>query len=135
MVETLKKKLEILLLLILIIVFYYPFIFSGKLPTPADTIIGLYSPYRDFYSATYPNGIPFKNFLITDPVRQTYIWKSLAVDIYKSGELPLWNPYEMSGKPFLANFQTGAFYPLNLILVFLPFQLGWSVFIFSQTLW
>ena len=32
------------------------------------------------------------------------------------GELPLWNPHLYTGAPFLADMQSGLFYPLNLIL-------------------
>lgn len=100
---------------------------------PADTIIGLYHPYRDFYAKEYPRGLPFKNFLITDPIRQTYIWKEYAITSLKNMELPLWNPYEMSGKPQLANFQTGVFYPFNMLLFIKPFFAGWTLFIVLQT--
>src|SRR5688572_6590477 len=30
-----------------------------------------------------------------------------------SGKLPFWTPYVFSGMPFLADMQTGAWYPLN----------------------
>lgn len=134
MVNITKKFLPLSLLLIGILVFYTPLFKSFKLPIPLDTVVGLYSPYRDFYSNTYPNGIPFKNFLITDPVRQTYLWKELAVDIFRTGNMPVWNPYEMTGKPLIANFQTGAFYPLNLLFLIKPFYFSWSLFILIQSL-
>ncbi|MFN2289830.1 MAG: YfhO family protein, partial [Anaerolineae bacterium] len=35
------------------------------------------------------------------------------------GELPLWNPHLYGGAPFLADMQSGLFYPLNLLLFFL----------------
>jgi len=134
MVKKIKKSAILLLLSFLIIIFYSPFLLFFKLPIPSDTIIGLYHPYRDYYAKTYPNGIPFKNFLITDPIRQTYIWKELAVNMWREGKVPVWNPYEMAGKPLLANFQTSAFYPFNAILLLRPFYLSWSIFILLQTL-
>lgn len=127
-------KFSYLLLLLLTILFFYkPFFLRQQLPVPFDTVIGLYNPYRDFYAKDNPNGISYKNYLITDPVRQIYVWKELAVDQWKSGHIPLWNPYEMAGKPLLANFQSSVFYPLNLILLYQPFFLSWSVFIILQT--
>lgn len=139
MVEHIRKRFAVIFLTCSIVFFYAPFLLSFisgnyKLPIPLDTVVGLYHPYRDFYSATYQNGIPFKNFLITDPVRQTMVWKELVIDIAKRGDLPTWNPYEMTGKPLIANFQSGFFYPLNLILFFLPFRLGWSFIIVSQSI-
>ncbi len=134
MVKKIKKHFALLVLIFAILFFYIPFLLNSRFPIPSDALVGLYHPYRDFYSHNYPNGIPFKNFLITDPVRQTYIWKELAVDIFKAGSVPLWNPYEMTGKPLMANFQSGALYPLNLVFLFLPFSLSWSILILLQTL-
>jgi len=134
MVKKIKKFGAILILIFAILFFYTPFLTALKLPIPSDALVGLYYPYRDFYAQNYPNGIPFKNFLITDPVRQTYVWKELSINVFKSGSLPLWNPYEMTGKPLLGNFQSGVFYPLNILFIFFPFSLGWSFLILSQTL-
>ncbi len=120
------------LLIVLCLLFFYQTLFRGLLPIPADTIIGLYHPFRDLYADEYPNGIPYKNFLITDPVRQQYPWKKLAIEAQKRLELPTWNPYTMSGAPLLSNFQSSAFYPLNIFLLILPFKIGWSVLVFSQ---
>lgn len=119
-------------ILFCVFLFFYPFFLQKKLPIPADTVIGLYNPFRDLYAKDYPNGIPYKNFLLTDPVRQQYIWKELSVDMLSLGQLPLWNPYEMSGTPLLANFQSGVFYPLNILLFLKPFSYSWSFFIFLQ---
>lgn len=124
-----KKYIVPALLVFLVATFFSPMLFHGKLPIPADTIIGLYHPYRDFYAKEYPNGIPYKNFLITDPVRQQYPWRTLALQIEKKGHLPLWDPYSFAGTPLLANFQTAAFYPFNIFLFVLPFYLGWSFLI------
>src|SRR4030067_1509443 len=104
-----KKFIFILLFLIVTVLFFYPTFLKGFLPIPSDTIIGLYHPYRDLYASQFPNGIPFKNFLLTDPVRQQYLWKELTISILKIGELPLWNSYNLSGTPLLANFQSSPF--------------------------
>lgn len=128
-----KKLFWPLLLLFIILVFFWQTFLRGLLPIPGDTIVGLYHPYRDLYSKDYPRGIPFKNFLITDPVRQQYVWKNLSVESLKKGKIPFWNPYSFSGNPLLANIQSGAFYPLNILFV-LPFSLGWTFLIISQPL-
>src|SRR3990167_7366210 len=115
-------------------IFFWQFFIKGLLPIPADTIIGLYHPFRDLYAKDYSRGVPFKNFLITDPIRQQYPWKELAINIEKNWELPLWNPYNFSGYPLLANFQSAVFYPLNLAMFILPFEYGWTFLIISQPL-
>lgn len=127
-------KLYIIVFITLVGVFFYPFIFFGKIPIPADTILGMYHPWRDIVWDNYKAGVPFKNFLITDPVRQQYIWRFLAIDQLKKGKLPIWNPYSFSGTPLLANFQTAAFYPFNIIFLLIPFNQAWGGLIFLQPL-
>ena len=36
------------------------------------------------------------------------------------GRLPLWNPYQFCGHPYIAGFQSAIFYPLNLIFLVWP---------------
>ena len=36
------------------------------------------------------------------------------------GNIPLWNPHIFAGTPFVGNFQSAIFYPLNLMYVFMP---------------
>ncbi len=124
------RFLPIFFLLSVVLIFFKPFIAEGKLPIPADTIIGLYHPFRDLY----PKDMPFKNSLITDPVRQQYPWRELTIDSIKKGELPLWNSYSMAGYPLLGNLQSAVFYPLNIIFLLLPFSLAWGLLIFLQPL-
>lgn len=119
---------------LIVVVFFWQFFLKGFFPIPSDTIIGLYHPFRDLYAKDYPNGIPFKNFLITDPVRQQYPWKELAIWSEKKLELPLWNPYSFAGTPLLANMQSGAFNPLNILFFILPFSIAWSLLIVFQPL-
>ena len=128
------KFLPIILFAVFVLYFFKPFIFDNKLPIPSDTIIGLYHPFRDLYSSDYPNGVPFKNFLITDPVRQQFPWRELAVELEKRFELPLWNPYSFSGTPLLANMQSAVFYPLNILFFLLPYEAAWSMLIVLQPL-
>lgn len=132
MSEFIKKFWAQASIVIIISIFFWQFLLKGLLPIPSDTIVGLYHPYLDMYAKISPAGIPFKNFLITDPVRQIIPWKNLSIESLSRFELPLWNPYEMAGKPHLANFQSSPFYPLNLILFIKPFYISWSIFIMVQ---
>ncbi len=131
-------KIKLIFLTICLALLVLPFIY--KLPIPADTIPGLYHPMRDL-DLGFSRGVPVENPLITDPVRQQFVWKYLAVEEMKKGSWPLWNPYNNAGTPLLANFQTGALYPLNIIF-FIPnvfntddlqhFATLWSYFIYAQ---
>jgi hypothetical protein len=42
----------------------------------------------------------------------------------REGRLPLWNPWQFSGEPFLAAYYAGLFYPLNAIYLLVPVPLG-----------
>lgn len=111
---------------------FSPFFLSGKTPLPADTLIGLYHPFRDAYIDSFPQGMPFKNFLVTDPIRQQFPFRFLSIQDLIAGQLPLWNPYNFAGTPLLANVQSAPLYPLNIFFLILPFSISWSVLVFLQ---
>ncbi len=113
-------------------VFFSPVWRFNYLPIPADNIVGLYHPFRDFFASKYPSGIPYKNFLLTDPVRQQYLWKHFAITELKQGRLPWWNPYTFSGTPLIASLQAGVFYPVNIIFFLGSFVDTWTIFILLQ---
>ncbi len=124
----------ILIFIGIVFIFFYKTLIFGLLPVPSDDLVGLYHPYRDFKASEYPNGIPYKNFLITDPIRQQIPWRKLVIDSYKNGTLPKWDATSFSGTPLLANIQSGAFYPLNILFFIFPFHIAWTMLIISQTL-
>jgi hypothetical protein len=45
-----------------------------------------------------------------------YPRRVFATRMMREGNIPLWNPHQFCGTPFLANFQSGVFYPVNLAL-------------------
>jgi hypothetical protein len=47
----------------------------------------------------------------------------------KAGHLPLWNPYSASGEPWLANPQTGVFYPPSWLFLVLPFATAYMLYL------
>jgi len=121
-----KKLLPWFILTVFVLIVYKPFLFEGKLPIPADTIVGMYYPWYE--------RIPVKNPLVTDAVRQQYPWRFLAINLLKRGQFPAWNPYSFSGYPLAANLQSAAFYPLNFIYWLTSFSLAWSWQVVSQTI-
>lgn len=116
----------------LICVFFYQTLFYGKLPVPSDTLVGLYHPWRDLYAKEYPRGIPYKNFLITDPVRQQIPWRKVVMDAWKNGSAPTINAFTFAGAPIDANVQAAPFYPLNILFLLLPFSAAWTLLIMLQ---
>lgn len=47
----------------------------------------------------------------------------------KAGRLPHWNPYSASGEAWLANPQTGVFYPPAWLFLLLPFETAYMLFL------
>ncbi|HUD44624.1 MAG TPA: hypothetical protein VMR41_03735, partial [Patescibacteria group bacterium] len=132
MIKKIYKFIPFLILLLLTLVLFKDTVIKAKLPIPSDAIVGLYHPYIDFFANQYPHGYPFKNFLITDPLRQQYPWREIAVNIEKSLQLPLWNPYNGAGEPLLGNIQSASLYPLNILFFVLPFTYAWTLLIILQ---
>ena len=54
-----------------------------------------------------------------DLVSFIYPMYRYAADMLWQGQIPLWNPHQYAGAPFVADNQSGLFYPLNLLLFFL----------------
>ncbi|MFZ2490878.1 MAG: hypothetical protein WA208_05290, partial [Thermoanaerobaculia bacterium] len=47
----------------------------------------------------------------------------------REGRLPLWNPYSAAGEPWMANPQTGVFYPPSWIFLVLPFATAYMAYL------
>ncbi len=62
-----------------------------------------------------------------DGVAEFYPWRFFYAQTLKSGFLPLWNPHQFCGTPFLANSQSAVFYPLNLLFCLLPVPQAFGV--------
>lgn len=125
------KWLGFAAILLLVFILYYQFFLFGKIPMPGDTIIGAYFPWLD-YKWGFSTGVPVKNALISDIFSQFFVWKYLIVDIFKQGQIPLWNIYSLSGTPLLATYHSAVFNPFGLLLFF-PTLLGWGLYISMQT--
>jgi uncharacterized membrane protein YfhO len=123
-----RAILVILIILAISLAFFFP-IFSGKIPFPGDLLVGYYAPYNtNSYFGYQPGGVPNK-LQGPDVIRQLFPWKNFAIDSFKALQIPFWNPYNLSGNPLMANFQSGVFYPFNF-LFFANFLTGWTLYIF-----
>lgn len=120
------KLLAAAFVLVLVNLFFFrPVWLRGEAPFPGDLLLAEYSPWKSYsYFGYSPGAIPNKAQSF-DTLRQLYPWRNLAIQSFKQGEWPLWNPYNFSGAPLLANFQTAAFYPLNVLYFLFPFNLAW----------
>lgn len=121
------------LILITVLLFFWP-IFKGQIPFPGDLLAGEYVPYNsNVYFGISPGGVPNKGQGF-DVLRMIFPWKEFAIDSLKNGQIPLWNPYNFSGTPFLANFQNGFFYPFNLLFLLFSKLDAWTLYILFQPL-
>lgn len=82
-----------------------------------------HAAYRDVVNAP---DIPH-NHLLSDMVLQNYQWKWFIREQLSQGEVPLWNPHQFSGIPFLAAGQQSALYPLSIVYYVMPLTsaYGW----------
>ena len=132
-IKFVKTDWLVLLVLTLLTTFLFKdFIFKGLLPIPADFIVGSFHPWTDEIWQGRTLGYPVKNIEIGDIVYQLYPWKLFSIREFFRGQVPLWNPYNLTGTPHLANVFTASFYPFNFIFLFLPFSFAWGIYIFIQ---
>lgn len=123
-----KSWFWLLTLLVIPLIFFYQ-IFLGKIPFPGDLLVGNYEPYKSLSYAGYqPGGVPHKA-QGPDVIKELVPWKKFTVDSYKSGQIPFWNPYNFAGNPLMANFQSGVFFPTNIIFLLTDFSVAWSIYI------
>ena len=67
------------------------------------------------------------HFVSGDLFVEHYPMAVLAAEWMRAGSIPLWNPFQLCGQPFLASLIYGIFYPLNLFQLLLPTPLALEV--------
>ena len=126
-----EKFLIIFIIFFVVFVFFWKFFIKGFIPLPSDFVVGTYYPWLD-YKWGYTVGVPVKNPITTDVVSFTYPMRTLAVELLKRREIPLWNPYILTGTPLLANFQSAPFSLTNIFYFIFDVNTAWSLQIISQ---
>ncbi len=125
-----KGQLFIIGIFLLVVSAFFHPIFQGNIPFPGDLLVGHYFPYNSVsYDGYQPGAVPNKA-QGPDVIKQLYPWKYFAIESLKHFQIPFWSPYNFSGNPLMANFQSGVFYPLNIVFFGLPFSIAWTLFIF-----
>ena len=129
--DFLRENGVLFLIIFIVLAFFWP-VFKGFIPFPGDLLAGEYVPYSsNTYLGIAPGGVPNKGQGF-DVLRMLFPWKEFAVDSLRNWQNPLWNPYNFSGTPFLANFQNGFFYPFNLLFLIFPKLDAWTLYIIAQ---
>jgi hypothetical protein len=65
----------------------------------------------------------------TDSVNQVVPWQQFQAAAWRAGHIPLWDPSHWFGQPLIGQAQPGVVSPLNWVLLALPFQPGWNVYL------
>jgi hypothetical protein len=112
------------------LIFANPYFFKNKTPFPSAYQVNNFAPW----SANSKFWGPVKNSAMPDIITQIYPWRHLAIDIWKQGQIPLWNPYVFCGNPLLANYQSAVLSPLNVLFFIFPFIDAWSILVLLQPL-
>lgn len=116
---------SIALFFILPLILFFQQTIGGKTLLPTDNLYQ-YEPYATYRDKLGVPDVPH-NALLSDLVLQNVQWKQFIRQSLSMGEIPLWNPHQFSGIPFLAAGQQSAFYPLSILYYILPLAsaYGW----------
>jgi O-antigen/teichoic acid export membrane protein len=119
-----RAALPFLFFFLLPLLLFWPVLWGESTLVPFDNLYqGLpWSAFREQVGVAPPH-----NELVSDLVLQNYQWKQFAVEQYRQGELPLWQPTQFAGSPFLAAGQHSMLYPLSILFLVLPIHaaFGW----------
>ena len=118
----LTRLLPFLALLLGPCLLLWPVVVHGEVFLPADMLRDV-APWRTADPASI---VPW-NPLMWDGIAEFYPWRLFASETLRSGYLPLWNPHQFCGTPFVANSQSAVFYPPNLLFCLLPVAQAFGV--------
>lgn len=127
-----SNAVVILLFIIIDLIFFWKYFFQGLIPIPADVVIGAYFPWLN-QKWGFVVGVPVKNAVMSDVVSLLYPWRLLAIDLFKSGQMPFWDSTSFLGTSLIGNFQAGIFNPFNLLFSLpLSFNTIWGLQVVIQ---
>lgn len=124
--KALRQEVLIALLLFLLpLILFFPQTLGGKTLIPSENLYQYppFSDYREVVNA--PEQV--HNGLLDDLILQNYQWRSFLNQNIRDGEIPLWNPHQFAGQPFIAAGQQSTFYPLTALFYIMPIAsaYGW----------
>ncbi len=120
----------IALLFLLPLVLFAPQTIGGRTLLPAENLYQ-YEPYATYRAEADAPEAPH-NHLLSDLVLQNMQWKAFTLESLGEGEIPLWNPHQFSGIPFLAAGQQSALYPFSILYYTLPLSAAYGWFTVVQ---
>jgi len=131
MKKIINKHWPVILIVLIWFIFSSPFFLKGLVPYASYYQSNFFSPWSAY--SIYEG--PVKNNAMPDVITQIYPWRDFSISALLKGSIPLWNPYNFSGTPHLANYQSAALFPLNVVFL-VPFDFinSWSILVLLQPL-
>ncbi len=108
---------------LVVVVFWWPCLAGPMAPLLGDAQANML-PWRA-QSAPPPN--PRWDALLWDGMAQYYPWRAFAARMARRGLIPLWNPHQFCGTPFVANGQSAFFYPPNWLFCVLEVRYAFGL--------
>jgi len=93
---------------LLTLVFFWPVV-AGKTLSNIPSAQRAFAPWQGV-------GKPTRPYLQTDQATYVYPLTVLETRAWRTGSIPMWNPYNLGGNPLLANGQAGVLYPPRILL-------------------
>lgn len=121
-----KRGWPFLAIILVVGLFFWRVFLKKEIPFPGDFVVGVYYPWLD-YKWGFPTGVPVKNPIIADVPSLIYPTQTLAVDLMKKGQWPLWNPRILGGVPLMANFQSAPFSPTVFFYFIFNKTTAWAI--------
>lgn len=120
------------LYIIAISIIHAPVVFLGSTLSP-----GLIQPHGlvDGWPLGYEGRTAVNSFNVDLATPAYYEWpvNKTAGDMWKRGDVPLWNPYQGGGAPFAADYSTRVFFPFQILEDISPPAL-WDFFLVGRPL-
>ncbi|MFZ4816913.1 MAG: hypothetical protein ACOYL5_20425, partial [Phototrophicaceae bacterium] len=106
---------------------FWPQTLGGKTLLPTENLYQ-FEPYATYREVVNAPELPH-NALVSDSVLQNLQWKAFIRQSIADGKVPLWNPHQFAGIPFMAAGQPSTLYPLNVIYYWLPLTVAYGGFV------
>jgi hypothetical protein len=100
-----------------LILFFSRSIFTNRILAP---------PFLEAYPFFVGNPLLDKSSVhyLCDPVERFIPWYHFDKQMFITGKLPLWNPYQGCGAPHISNIKSSFIYPLNIFVYLLSWKWG-----------
>jgi len=112
------------LIVIILAVFFWKVLFFEY------DLTGMIRLYNDsLYRLSKPEEVKYSFWADASPILQSYPWNFYIAESIRKGFLPLWNPYNITGAPFLANWQSTPFFPLKAVFYIRPDLRSFNIYL------